>query len=118
MRKLKCFFKESPPKWIAHIVAQSFQNRNKAQEEKKVSQILIVITQLLIIASIFMINKRLDEMPKLLAWECSEATERQRRITEFFERKYRDALIRIKVYENALATEADYKGEKDAETVQ
>lgn len=82
------------------------------------AQILIVITQILILICLILINKRLDEMPKLLAWECSEATERQKRITEFFERKYRDALIRIKVYENALATEADYKGEKDAETVQ
>ena len=37
MRKLKSFFKESPPKWIAHIVAQTFQNRNKAQEEKNMA---------------------------------------------------------------------------------
>ena len=40
MRKLKSFFKESPPKWIVHIVAQTFQNRNKTQEEKNMAKII------------------------------------------------------------------------------
>ena len=76
------------------------------------SQVLIVITQLLIVVNIFLINKRLDEMPKRMAWECKEVDESQKRITEFFERKYRDALIRLRVYEDALAAATDNQSKK------
>lgn len=45
MRKLKSFFKESPPKWIVHIVAQMFQNRNKTQEEKNMAKTFLTDEQ-------------------------------------------------------------------------
>lgn len=56
---------------------------------------LMLITQILIAVSLIVINKRLDKMPELMAWECNKVAELEKQWAKRWRDKYEIALEEI-----------------------
>ena len=57
----------------------------------KISIILILVSQLLIAYSQYLIGRRIKDMPENMAWECNKVAEAEKRMAK----KWRDKYIEV-----------------------
>lgn len=82
---------------------------------ENITLMLISIAQLLLAAALIITNKRLDDMPHRLAWECKEVALKEKIWAKRWRCKYEEALDEIEKLQNELLAAADdelLKGEK------